>query len=328
MLAPEAIRSIVQRAILAPSSHNTQPWRFRIAEDHIDLLADRTRALPVNDPFDRELTISCGAALLTLRAAAAAAGVGTRVRLLPDEADADWLARVELTADPAEESLAALAPHIEQRRTYRKAFDERPVAPDAMTAIGAAATLEGARLHTLAAEQRRQAGQLVAEGDRAQWHDPHWRRELALWMHPRRDGDGLAVPLLAAPLAQAVVRRFDMGNGVAAKDEELLLRSPWLTVLATAADDARSWLQAGQSLQRALLVGCQHGLQASYLNQPVEIAPLRTRLQDLLDTDAHPQLLMRWGYPTQDVPPAVRRPVEAVLEERAHDDHAGAGNEK
>jgi hypothetical protein len=31
-------------------------------------LADRTRALPVTDPEDRELTISCGCALFNLRA--------------------------------------------------------------------------------------------------------------------------------------------------------------------------------------------------------------------------------------------------------------------
>jgi len=42
--------ALVEAAALAPSSHNTQPWRFRPDGDAIDLLADRTRALPVNDP--------------------------------------------------------------------------------------------------------------------------------------------------------------------------------------------------------------------------------------------------------------------------------------
>jgi hypothetical protein len=312
MVAPDTIRAIVRLAVLAPSSHNTQPWRFRVDRDCIDLRADRTRALPVNDPFDRELVISCGAALLTLRAAAASLGLGTQVSMLPEAGDADCLARASLTADHADAALADLAAFIEHRRTYRKAFADRAVAPETVAAIAAAVELEGAQLHTLEGEQRTQAGELVAEGDRAQWNDPHWRRELALWMHPSRDGDGLTVPLLAAPIAQAVVRRFDMGKGVAAKDEELLLGSPWLTVLTTALDEPVAWLKAGQALQRALLVARRHGLQASYLNQPVEIAPLRKRLQGLLGADGHPQLLMRWGYPTQDVPPATRRPVHSV----------------
>lgn len=314
MLAADSIRAIVQRAILAPSSHNTQPWRFRATASAVELLADRTRALPVNDPFDRELVISCGAALMALRAALAAAGLGARVHLLPDGADADRLACVELTAEPADADLAVLSPSIEQRRTYRKAFDTREVAPEVIASVTSSVSAEGARLLTLDAEQRQAAGALVAEGDRAQWSDPRWRRELAMWMHPRRDGDGLAVPALAAPVAQAVVRTFDMGNGVAAKDQQVLVASAWLTVLTTTGDDVRSWLHAGQALQRGLLTGCCHGLQASYLNQPVQLPSLRTRLQFMLATADHPQLLMRWGHPTETLPSAPRRALDAVLE--------------
>lgn len=317
MLAAGSMLAIVQRATLAPSSHNTQPWRFRLTASTVDLEADRTRALPVNDPFDRELIISCGAALMALRVAAAEAGAGTRVHLLPDGRDADRMARIELTADPADADLVALAPFIERRRTYRKAFDGREVALDVIETVSSAAACEGARLLTLDPGQRRSAGELVTEGDREQWGDLRWRRELAMWMHPRRDGDGLSVPALAAPIAQAIVRTFDMGNGVAAKDRQLLTASPWLTVITTAGDDVLSWLHAGQALQRALLVGCRHGLQASYLNQPVEVPALRTRLQLLMGTAEHPQLLMRWGYATTVLPPAPRRSLDAVVEASA-----------
>lgn len=314
MLIADSIRAIVQRAILAPSSHNTQPWRFHATASAVDLFADRTRALPVNDPFDRELVISCGAALLALRAAVAAAGLGARLQLLPDGVDGDRLACVELTTDSADADLATQGLYLEQRRTYRKAFDARAVAPDVLATVASSVTAEGARLLTLDVEQRQAAQALVAEGDCEQWSDPRWRRELAMWMHPRRSGDGLAVPALAAPMAQAIVRTFDIGNGVAARDQQLLTASPWLTVLATGGDDVRSWLQAGQALQRALLTGCRYGLQASYLNQPVELPHLRTRLQTMLGTADHPQLLMRWGYPTETLPPAPRRPVDAVFE--------------
>ena len=41
----EQLRFLLSFAIQAPSGHNTQPWLFRLEEDHVDLLADRTRAL-------------------------------------------------------------------------------------------------------------------------------------------------------------------------------------------------------------------------------------------------------------------------------------------
>ena len=62
----EELRPLVAQAVLAPSSHNTQPWLWLLLEGSVTLFADRTRALPVNDPDDRELTMSCGAALLNL----------------------------------------------------------------------------------------------------------------------------------------------------------------------------------------------------------------------------------------------------------------------
>ena len=58
-------RFAVRYAILAPSSHNTQPWRFVIIGSELLACADRTRSLPNIDPFDRELIISCGAASST-----------------------------------------------------------------------------------------------------------------------------------------------------------------------------------------------------------------------------------------------------------------------
>lgn len=56
-------------------------------------------------------------------------------------------------------------------------------------------------------------------------------------MHPRRKGDGLTVPGMVAPVAQLVVRTFDMGNGVGAKDRQLADESPVIAALGTAGDE-------------------------------------------------------------------------------------------
>lgn len=38
---------LIERAALAPSSHNTQPWRFRITGATVDLFAEPTRVRDV-----------------------------------------------------------------------------------------------------------------------------------------------------------------------------------------------------------------------------------------------------------------------------------------
>lgn len=311
----ERARWIISRAVLAPSSHNTQPWLFRLTESAIDLCADRTRALPANDPDGRELVMSCGCALMNLRIAASSIGLGVQVRLLREPEDQDLLARVSVSEQSnvsAED--ARLVEFIETRRTYRKRFAPREVSASALDQLIHAANREGAHLVPLLTDEvKHQVADLVAEGDAAQWASPAWRRELAAWMHPRRRGDGLIVPALAVPVAQLVVRTFDMGGCVGAKDRQLADGSPLLAVLTTDGDHPRDWLLAGQALQRVLLVGCKHELQASYLNQPVQVASVRPKLQRLIGA-GFPQIVLRLGYPLGEISPAPRRALDDVIE--------------
>jgi hypothetical protein len=308
------VDAVLADAVRAPSSHNTQPWRFRRTSDGVDLFADRTRALPVNDPDDRELAISCGCALFNLRASAAQRGAGTDVALLPDPGQPDWIARVAFGRPRGAHELAALAAGIPVRRTHREAFAERDVDPAVAGQLVAAAKAEGAWFRVLADTAARvRAAELVATGDAAQWGDAKWRRELAAWMRSRRHGDGLALPALVAPVTRFVVRTFDMGRSVGAKDRDLALASPLLAVLGTHGDGARDWVSAGQALQRVLLTACRHGVQASYLNQPVQVAHLRPQLQQLAGP-GHPQVLLRLGHATATLPAAPRRGVAAVVQ--------------
>lgn len=310
----EKVRSMIGRAVLAPSSHNTQPWLFQLSESSVDLFADRTRALPVNDPEDRELAISCGCALMNLRIAAASAGFQVQVRLLPKPEEPDLLARMSLSGQSdgsADDAL--LADVIEMRRTYRKQFAPREVSASALDQLIEATGQEGAQLVPLLSEEVRQkAAALVAEGDAAQWANPSWRRELAAWMHPRRRGDGLSMPASVVPVTRLVVRTFDMGGNVGAKDRQIAEASPLLAVLSTESDHPRDWLLAGQALQRALLIGCTHGLQASYLNQAVQVRTLRRKLQNLVGS-GFPQILLRMGYLLEEISPAPRRALNDVI---------------
>lgn len=75
----------------------------------------------MNDPADRELTISCGVALFNLRVASRHAGYGTEVQLVPDREERDLVARIALREGPeATAQEEALFEAIEARRTYRK----------------------------------------------------------------------------------------------------------------------------------------------------------------------------------------------------------------
>lgn len=320
-VAQARVRFLLRYAILAPSGHNTQPWLFRAIGDAVELRADRTRALPVVDPDDREMIVSCGAALATLRIAAEHFGHSPDVELLPDPGDEDLLARVSLARGPAPgDGADELFDAIVERRTNRQAFEARDL-PDALVAqLVADAAHEGVALHLVGGEARPAVAGLIAEGDRIQMADERFRRELAAWVHPNRSpsGDGMrgygfGFGDLASHAGPLMIRSFDLGRGQAAKDRALAVGSPLLAVLATAADDPAAWLATGQALQRVLLRARAAGAWSSYLNQPVEVPRLRTRLAEAIGRPGEwPQLVVRLGY-GPPVEPEPRRPVDDVL---------------
>jgi Nitroreductase family len=297
-------------AVLAPSSHNSQPWTIGVEAEVLTVRADRSRALPVTDPDGRELVISCGAALLNARVAAAQLAGGAEWQAFPDPGDPDLLARLRVgEAVPGSADGAMLFDAIPKRRTYRLDFAERQVAPPLVTELSGCARDEGARLRVLGSAERPVVTALIGEGNRAQWADGDWRRELAAWLRSRRMGDGLTVPAVVAPLVRQVVTRIDLGAQVARRDQRLAESAPVLALLETAGDAPEDWLAAGQALERLLLRAAASGLQASFLNQPVQVDALRPRLRTAAGGEGHPQLVLRLGYPGKPVPATPRRPL-------------------
>ena len=320
----QQLRFFTRYAVLAPSNHNTQPWRFEIGRSALALRADARRRLPVMDPDDRELLMSCGAALFSLRTAARSFGRLPEVERLPDPDVPDLLARVRLGGDGgASPEAVALREAILRRRTNRRPFADRPLPVGLPGALCRAAEAEGARLHLYTDPADKAAlADLIAEGDHRQFDDAAFRAELAAWIRSPSTGDGIAphhqgVPKAldaAAPAVAAVVRRFDRGDGTAAKDHQLAQGAPTLAVLTTEDDTREAWLRAGEALGHVLLRAQVEGVQASYLNQPIEVAALRPRLRTALGLDGHPQILVRIGRGPQ-LDPSPRRPAEEVIEE-------------
>jgi nitroreductase len=319
--ADEKLRAAVKYAVLAPSSHNAQPWLFRVASGTLDLYADRSRGLPVVDPKDRELVISCGAALFNLETGLRDFGCRPVVTLFPDAPNPDLLARVSLDGQlEASDEDRALFLAIRRRHTHRLPFAVRPVDRTLLTLLEIAAVHHNAWLKVIEGDEPRAAlADLVAEGDRRQMADRRFRRELAAWMHPNRTRSRDGIPGYAlgfhdvmAAAGPLVVRTFDMGKGQAARDRELALGSPVLAVLGTARDSQRDWLAAGRALEHVLLRAAVEGVTASYLNQPIEVPELRFDVQVLTGFMGYPQLVLRLGY-DGDARPTPRRPVEEVV---------------
>ena len=319
----ERLVFLLNYAVMAPSSHNTQPWRFRLGDDHVAVYADRTRRLPVVDPHDRELVMSCGASIETLLAACRHFGHLGEVAMRPDPDDPDLLANVSLNGSYEPTALdRSIFAAIPTRTTYRFPFEDRPVPTRAQEDLLEACSQFGVDLHlTEDPRQKHVLADLVAEGDRRQFSSERFRGELADWIHSRRaasrDGisaQGFGMPDVLSGVGALAIRTFDMGDQTAARDESIAEGSPLLAVLFTASDTVEDWIVGGRALAATLLTAAAHGLSASFLNQPIEVADLRPTVAEFAERRDMPQILLRLGYPSRPAPRVtVRRTVSDVL---------------
>jgi hypothetical protein len=317
----EKMKFFVRYAILAPSGHNTQPWLFKINDDYIEVIADRTRALPVIDPEDVELIISAGAALENLFVAMKYFGYGPKIDYFPDEGDNDLLARVKLIEkyEPSDNDIK-LFKAIPKRRTNRTQFADQGVDGLILQKIETCVYVDKTNLLVIKdSAKREEALKLIERGDKVQCEDKSFCRELAQWVHPNRKNSKDGIPGYAFGMNDLIsyagpffIGNLEWGDIQAARDRNLVKGSPVLAVLECKENNPINWLFTGMSLSRMLLTACDEGISASYLNQPIEVPDLKKQLKEMLGLNGYPQLIIRMGYGKQ-VKATPRRDVDEVI---------------
>jgi len=153
--------------------------------------------------------------------------------------------------------------------------------------------------------------------------DPLFVRELAHWIRFNRraaagSGDGLfagssgnpSLPTWLGPSLFPKVFRKDKENDKLAQQ---IRSSAGLIDFVADSDDPAGWINAGRAYERLALQATVEGLQHAFVNQVVEVLPMRERLQALLGLKDHrPNLIVRFGYGPA-MPRSYRRSVDSVI---------------
>lgn len=310
------IRAALEMACRAPSVHNTQPWRWVIGDRSVHLFADKTRTLPVIDRTGRELTISCGAALHHARVAFRAFGWRPDVHRLPNPADLNHLAAIELTAMPRvdQRMIALMSASVARRADRRPFLPDRLPTPLLNQLLGAAIAERVTVAAVREPAQRRETMTALAHADSVQRQSPMYQAELAEWSGVRL-GSLSGVPARNLPHGGAPVGRT-FGHG------ELEMPPPLddgatLFLLSTEADDVSAWLRTGEALSALLLSATKSGLASCPLSQVAEVRTARDLVRHLvLGGRGEPQVVVRIGWPataTYPGPATPRRSLDDVL---------------
>lgn len=316
------VASLVEEAVLAPSMHNSQPWRFthREASGTVELYGDPSRGMPRQDPDHRAVHLGCGAALFGLRVAAVHRSLRPAVRLLPDPGDPWHLADVRFDGPQGvDDGLDVLHTALPRRHTSRFPFTEERIPPELFDGLRAAALLEGCRLTVPGQWHTDTVMGLVHASALFEAADDAVRAEIASWTRTGAAGDAShrdGVPAYAFGPRQydvtSPVRDFAAPGRVTGRPSARFEKTPQIALLGTAEDTPEAWLRAGQATHRVLLQATLDGLATSPMSQPLEWPELRFDARDPLSAVGYVQMVFRLGYgPMGRATP--RRPACEVL---------------
>lgn len=310
---------LVRYATLAPSSHNTQCWKFRVEEAAISILPDLARRCPVVDPDDHHLFVSLGCSAENLLQAALAHGLMGHARF--DAAGGNAL-RISLESTRAVTSNLFLA--IPERQTTRGEYDGKPLSRQELELLEKAGTGSGVRLILLTERAAMEKVlEYVVQGNTTQMNDRAFVEELKRWIRfsgdeAVRTRDGLYAassgnPSLPPWLGSRLFDLFFTPRKENDKYAKQVRSSSGIAIFI--ADDASpaQWVEVGRSYERFALQSAALGIRNAFLNQPVEVPTLRPQFASFLGIgERRPDLIVRFGRGPK-LPASLRRPVQAVL---------------
>ncbi|MDP4302673.1 Acg family FMN-binding oxidoreductase [Leptothrix discophora] len=313
-------RELVRCATLAPSSHNSQCWKFALDANlrWISVLPDPARRCPAVDPDNHHVFVSLGCAIENLIQAALAHGL---------QGDAKFDAAgnaVRVLLEPTRAQTTPLFTALSLRQCTRGHYDGKALSSEELALLQRAGSSDTVRLLLLTERAAmEQTLEYVIQGNSAQLADVAFVNELKDWIRFNgadaiRMRDGLysassGNPNIPSWIGDVAFRWLLTAKGENDKYVRQVRSSAGIAVFVGQAADKAHWVEVGRCYERFALQATALGIRNAFLNQPVEVAALRPPFAAALGLSGQrPDLVVRFGRGPV-LPRSLRRPVEAVL---------------
>jgi|AGTN01.2.fsa_nt_gi hypothetical protein len=316
----EDFRKMIEFAIKAPSGHNTQPWKYRIGSDRIEIIPDFSKTLPVVDADNRELFISLGCAVENLCISASNLYYQSDMQIAEDGTITVLLTKSEAVIPDT------LISQISVRQTNRNVYDYKIIDDKVLEkCLQVLSSQKDIKLHYWenGTAQFDSLSNFVLRGNILQMDNKDFTDELKSWMrYNKKDSeskqDGLAYDVFGAPnlpkfISKPAISSFLNSNKQNKSDKKKIESSSHFVLFTTTNNQLADWIKLGRFMQRFLLITTQENIAHAYMNQPCEVIELREELRQKLPiNNAFPQILLRIGY-GKKAPYSKRKSIDEVI---------------
>ncbi|MBI3572385.1 hypothetical protein HY091_02535 [Candidatus Kaiserbacteria bacterium] len=302
----QRILALLEAATRAPSTHNSQPWMFRVVGDAVEIFRDTNVKLPQSDAHTRYAHISIGFLLHHILVLGRFVGMHPEVSILVSGVS---IARVRFSpAGTREEDILPLAQAIFARRNQRGTFQSGKKIPEmlleqlAQRAPEMPAEFPRVELSIVTSPaSAARIGKLTKETMIRLYSRPEFRREMSSWITPtgsgRRDGIpgfSLNQPLLLSWILPSLIRRFNIGKIPGKLSAAALASAPAIFGFGSDQDPA-SWLSIGFQASHDILTLVANGFDASIYVASVELPEIQREATGLCGLKKSLQFLFAAG---------------------------------
>lgn len=310
---------LIKSAVLASSSHNTQPWKFKLSEKIISVFPDFSRRCPSVDPDDHHLYVSLGCATENLVQAALASG-----QMAESQVDFKNLKSIHVHLSPAKALATSLFQAIPVRQCTRTEYDGSALINTELSLLETAGTGKGVHCQLVTDKPNlEKILEFVVEGNSAQMKDKAFVSELKDWIRfneseAKDRGDGLYSATAGSPsiptwLGKLIFTSLFKVKGENEKYVKQMRSSAGIAIFSSEQNDSDHWVEAGRCFERFALQATAMGVRTALVNQPVEVPRIRPVFARYLGLGKQrPDLVVRFGRaPLTNR--SMRRELSAVL---------------
>ncbi len=322
---------ILYLASLAPSGHNTQPWRVKILEPkHWVIGCDKNRWLPAVDPENRELLLGIGAFIENLVLAAGTFGYSIDIQMIAKNPTDTEIGDIRLKKDKVQNFPLE---KIKKRRTVRSNYLDQEIKTEDVKSITEHDTRQ-CLVHTVSPHSfyfsnnspqgkylqegtieanRIQAFRDAAQGELANWI--RWSNKEAKQYRNGLTPESMEIKGIASVLVQHFYdRQSVLKEGFRKQTVDIVAKQVktcggWLVVTSSDSNIA-TLIEYGRVFENMLLRIRERGIAIHPMTQILEEDPWKKQVSKELGLNGEVQWILRVGYlKSYPDPVSLRMPV-------------------
>jgi nitroreductase len=314
---------ILRYAVLAPSAHNSQPWRFKIVDNNIYIYLVNERRLNISDKIDRQAFISIGCVLKTILLVAEVLGYKTATTYFTNYPEDFLVGKINLNRfEKFKFDNIDVLNYLLKRRTNRGKYEPIPIQSDFKQMVDTLNTDSIKIKFVSDLEVKTSISDIVVDSMIDMMDSKDFREELSNFVKNNLTKDKIGIPASAMGIRTLVsffiptMIKFINLSRYSKKQDLRLLKdyTPAFIIIESKSDNPETWMKIGEIYMGMSIIAERMNIKTSPWASVIESQKHRLSLQKILDSNLIPQFFMRVGYTKKEAPYSPRLTLEEVLE--------------